>query len=232
LGTTVLIVPYRHPLLIARMAANLNQLSSGRLVLGVGVGWARQEFAALGVPFDQRGRLTDEHLRVVRSAWDDDKDYGSGRIPIWVGGNSDAALRRSVRLGEAWHPLRFRPAWLREALSRLRAVADSEQRPVPALNPRIALRLTGSPISDPDRLAGEGTIGQVVDDLEQLRLLGADTVVLDPFNGDPDETHRPQEAWEMLATVSASWGLSTPGSPVPDLGEETSTMGTPAEETP
>ena len=59
LGTTVLIVPYRHPLLVARMAANLNQLSGGRLVLGVGVGWARQEFAALDVEFGRRGRLTD-----------------------------------------------------------------------------------------------------------------------------------------------------------------------------
>src|SRR3954464_2884066 len=61
LGTTVLIVPYRHPLLVARMAANLPRLSGGRLVLGVGVGWARQEFAALGVPFERRGRLTDEY---------------------------------------------------------------------------------------------------------------------------------------------------------------------------
>src|SRR5690349_1375784 len=68
LGTTVLIVPYRHPLLIARMAANLNDLSGGRLVLGVGVGWAVQEFDALGVPFRQRGQLTDDYLRLVRAA--------------------------------------------------------------------------------------------------------------------------------------------------------------------
>jgi alkanesulfonate monooxygenase SsuD/methylene tetrahydromethanopterin reductase-like flavin-dependent oxidoreductase (luciferase family) len=69
LGTTVLIVPYRHPLLIARMAANLNDLSGGRLVLGVGAGWAAQEFGALGVPFRQRGKLTDDYLRAVRAAW-------------------------------------------------------------------------------------------------------------------------------------------------------------------
>src|SRR5439155_25325190 len=68
LGTTVLIVPYRHPLLIARMAANLNDLSGGRLVLGVGAGWAAHEFAALGVPFRPGGNLTDDYLRSVRSA--------------------------------------------------------------------------------------------------------------------------------------------------------------------
>ena len=211
LGTTVLIVPYRHPLLIARMAANLNQLSGGRLVLGVGVGWARQEFDALGVPFQQRGRLTDDHLRAVRAAWDNDEDYRGGRIPIWVGGNSDAGLRRAVRLGEAWHPLRCTLPWLREALDRLKSLADEQQRPPPALAPRIALRLTASPITEPGRLAGEGAIDQVVNDLEQLRLLGADTVVLDPFNGDPRETYRPEMAWQMLATVSACWTVSASG---------------------
>ena len=82
LGTTVLIVPYRHPLLIARMAANLNDLSGGRLVLGVGVGWAVQEFDALGVPFRQRGKLTDDYLRAVRAAWENDEDYRGGRIPF------------------------------------------------------------------------------------------------------------------------------------------------------
>lgn len=206
LGTTVLIVPYRHPLLIARMAANLNQLSGGRLVLGAGVGWARQEFDALDVEFRRRGALTDHHLRAVRAAWEDEDDYPGGRIPIWVGGNSDAGLRRAVRLGEAWHPIECTLEWLREAMARMRAVAGEERRPAPALVPRIVLRLTDSPVTDPGRLAGEGTIGQVVDDLEQLRRLGVDTVVLDPGDGgDPAGAHRPEVAWQALATVSARW---------------------------
>jgi len=204
LGTTVLIVPYRHPLLVARMAANLNQLSGGRLVLGVGVGWARQEFEALGVPFQRRGALTDEYLTTIRAAWSDDTDYRAGRIPIWVGGNSDAGLRRAVRLGDAWHPLRLTLDRIRDGLDRLKATADEQGRPVPALAPRIALRLTTTPITDPARLAGEGTIDQIVDDLEQLRLLGADNVVLDPFDSDPDETRHPELAWQALATVAAS----------------------------
>jgi alkanesulfonate monooxygenase SsuD/methylene tetrahydromethanopterin reductase-like flavin-dependent oxidoreductase (luciferase family) len=203
LGTTVLIVPYRHPLLIARMAANLNDLSGGRLVLGVGAGWTAQEFGALGVPFRQRGKLTDDYLRAVRAAWADDADYRGGQIPIWVGGNSDAGLRRAVDLGEAWHPLRFTMPWLREAVDRMTALAGEQRRPVPGLVPRIALRLAEAPVTGPGRLAGEGTIDQVLDDLAQLRLLGADTVVLDPFGGDPDETRHPEEAWQALATVRA-----------------------------
>jgi alkanesulfonate monooxygenase SsuD/methylene tetrahydromethanopterin reductase-like flavin-dependent oxidoreductase (luciferase family) len=206
LGTTVLIVPYRHPLLIARMAANLNDLSGGRLVLGVGVGWAREEFGALGVPFRDRGRLTDEHLLAMRAAWQDETDYRSGQIPLWIGGNSDAALRRAVRLGDAWHPLRFTPGWMAEAAGRLAACAAGQGRPAPALMPRIALRLTEAPatasISGGDRLAGHGTIDQIMADLGQLRSLGADTVVLDPFNGDQRETTQPERAWRTLATVA------------------------------
>jgi probable F420-dependent oxidoreductase len=205
LGTTVLIVPYRHPLLTARMAANLNDLSGGRLVLGVGVGWARQEFDALGVAFGERGRLTDEHLLAIRAAWQDEQDYRGGPVPFWIGGNSDAALRRAVRLGDAWHPLRFTPGWLAEAVGRLKAAAADQQRPLPALMPRMALQLTASPVTGEDRLAGHGTIGQITADLEQLRLLGAGTVVLDPFNGDPSETARPQAAWRALAAVADCW---------------------------
>ncbi|TMR90819.1 LLM class flavin-dependent oxidoreductase [Nonomuraea basaltis] len=203
LGTTVLIVPYRHPLLVARMAANLNDLSGGRLVLGVGVGWARQEFEALGAAYERRGRLTDDHLAAIRAAWADEGDYRSGGVPIWVGGGSDAALRRAARFGQAWHPLRNTVPWLRETLPRLKALATEQGRPVPAFAPRILLRLTGSPVTSADRRAGEGTIEQVVDDLEQLRLLGAETVVLDPFAGAPEETLHPEAAWQMLATVAA-----------------------------
>jgi len=198
-------VPYRHPLLVARMAANLNDLSGGRLVLGAGVGWARQEFAALGVAFGDRGRLTDEHLLAIRAAWRDDQDYQGGQIPLWIGGNSDAALRRAVRLGDAWHPLRFTPGWLAEAVGRLNEIAAGQQRPPPALMPRIALRLTTAPVTGDGRLAGHGTIDQVTGDLERLRSLGASTVVLDPFNGDPRETAHPEAAWRDLATVAERW---------------------------
>ncbi len=208
LGTTVLIVPYRHPLLLARMAANLHQLSGGRLVLGVGAGWARQEFAALGVPFGERGRRTDDYLDTVRAAWADEADYGRGPIPIWVGGNSDAGLRRAVRVGDAWHPLRTTLPWLRAARERLRAAAADQGRPAPALAPRIVLRLTAAPLTGPDRRAGEGTIDQVIDDLERLRRLGAATVVLDPFDGDPEETRRPHTAWRALAQVAESFDRS------------------------
>ncbi|WP_206784602.1 LLM class flavin-dependent oxidoreductase [Amycolatopsis sp. MtRt-6] len=203
LGTTVLVVPYRHPLLIARMAANLDALSGGRLVLGAGIGWAKQEFAALGVPFEQRGKLTTEYLRTIRAAWAERDDYRAGPIPLWLGGHSDAGLRRALELGDAWHPLRLTMTGFRETLGRLEKLAGD--RPVPAFAPRILLRITAAPVTGPDRRAGEGTLEQVLDDLAQLRALGADTVVLDPFDSDPAETLRPEVAWRDLAAVAASW---------------------------
>ncbi|MDJ0345665.1 LLM class flavin-dependent oxidoreductase [Streptomyces sp. H10-C2] len=196
LGTTVLVLPYRHPLLVARMAANLNQLSGGRLVLGVGVGWARQEFDALGVPFTARGRLTDEHLVTLRKAWRAEAGDHATSVPIWVGGNSEAAIRRAIRFGDAWHPLRVTLPWLRSALT---------NHSLPAFAPRIALRLTTTPINDPERLAGTGTIEQILDDLDQLHRLGADTVLLDTYHGDPEDIRRPQAAWQALTTVATHW---------------------------
>jgi hypothetical protein len=116
-------------------------------------------------------------------------------------------MRRAVRFGDAWHPLRERLDWMREAVGRLKEMADAEGRTMPAFAPRILLRLTDEPLADDDRLAGEGSIDQVMSDLDQLRLLGAETVVLDPFVGDPAQTERPETAWQALATVVAHNGL-------------------------
>jgi hypothetical protein len=84
----------------------------------------------------------------------------------------------------------------------MRTIAAELHRPQPALVPRIALHLTSSPVTGDDRLAGHGTIEQIAGDLEQLHSLGAGTVVLDPFNGDPAETAHPEAAWRALATVA------------------------------
>jgi hypothetical protein len=110
-------------------------------------------------------------------------------------------MRRAVLLGDAWHPLRERVDWLRTATARLREIADAEGRDVPAFAPRILLRLTTRPLPEETRVAGEGSIDQVRADFDVLRELGATTVVLDPFQGDPAETEHPETAWQALATL-------------------------------
>jgi probable F420-dependent oxidoreductase len=228
LGTTVAILPYRHPLLVARMAANLDRLSGGRFVLGVGVGWAEQEFAALGVPFTERGPMSDDYLSAIRTAWAEEVasyrgpfvafegvQTGPGRgagMPLWVGGNGAAARRRAVRFGACWHPIAFRMGWLtRTALPDLRAAAAEAGVPVPPLCPRIRLHLTDGPLDEEERLAGEGTLEQVRADLAAIEGLGAAYVLLDTYRGDPEETRYPERAWTMLATVAER---------VVDLGQE------------
>jgi probable F420-dependent oxidoreductase len=221
LGTTVIILPYRHPLETARMVANLDRLSGGRLILGIGAGWAKQEFDALGVPFQHRGAITNDYLAAIRTAWTHDVASYEGRFvsfkdvhttprparaphpPIWVGGASDAALRRAVRHGDGWHPIRIRVDWLRDTgLPRLRQIAEADRMPTPALCPRIRLSLTPSPLAEEQRVAGEGSLDQVRADLEALQALGARYVLLDTYADDPEATRRPETGWEMLTTVA------------------------------
>jgi len=204
LGTTVIVLPYRHPLETARMAATVDRLSGGRLILGVGAGWAREEFEALGVPFHRRGAMTDDYLAALARCFAEDVATHRGpfasfaavatgprparapRPPIWVGGATDAALARAVRFGDAWHPIRVRVDWLAETgLPRLAAIAAAEGRRAPALCPRIRLNTTDAPWPEAERLAGQGTLEQVRADLEGLARLGAEYVLLDPYADAP-----------------------------------------------
>ena len=206
LGTTVIVLPYRHPVLMARLGANIDRLSGGRFIFGVGVGNFEREFAALGVPFDRRGAVGDEYLEVIRRLWTEESVSLDGRFvqldevagiapqqqprpPIWVGGSSDGALRRAVLQGDAWHPVSLTIPWLRDTgLPRLAQMASEHGRPVPALAPRIRMNLTDEPIRGADRLAGAGSLAQIRGDLEALVELGAEHVVLDWYTFRPADS--------------------------------------------
>lgn len=221
IGSTVIILPYRSPLETARAFANIDQLSGGRCILGVGIGWAREEFAALGVPFEKRGAIADDYLAAIKRLWTADSASFDGRHvrfievdsrprpvqrphpPIWVGGASDAAMRRAIRYGDAWHPIRIRESWFRdEGIPRLRALADREGRPAPALCPRIRLRLTDAPCPEDTRVMGEGTVDQVRRDMAALEALGCTHVLLDTYYDDVEATRRYEAAWRMLAVMA------------------------------
>jgi len=150
LGTTVLVLPMRHPLPLAKELATLQCLSEGRLILGAGVGWLEAEFAALGIPFRERGRRMDEGIALMRAVWTEDPVTFQAKyipaiveemrmrplpppIPIWIGGNSDAAIARAIRLGDGWHGTRTLPDAAPTVVARLRAA-----RPDPAFT--ISLR--------------------------------------------------------------------------------------------
>jgi probable F420-dependent oxidoreductase len=147
-GTDVLVLPYRDPRLLAKLAATADQLSGGRLTLGVGVGFLRGEFEALGTPpYAQRAEVTEEYLRVLRALWESDGPVSfAGKyvqfagahcqprpaqrpLPLWVGGNHPRALRRAAQLGDGWHPLFPSPgdyARGRAAIVRLRGARGTD----------------------------------------------------------------------------------------------------------
>jgi probable F420-dependent oxidoreductase len=145
IGTDVLVAPYRHPLLVAAMAGSLQRLSAGRLVLGVGIGYLRGEFDALGVPLERRASLTDETLAALRTVWSGRGPHAfSGEafdfhdvlpvavptepVPILVGGNNPNARARAARVGDGWHPLYPAPddyAAGRDDIVRMRSEAGS-----------------------------------------------------------------------------------------------------------
>ena len=219
LGTTVIIVPYRHPLETARMTAQVDALCGGRFIFGVGVGWARQEFEALGVPFEKRGAMTNEYLEAIKTCWTHDVASFEGRFvrfrdvdtrphpqrppPIWVGGGSEAAMKRAVLHGDAWHPIRIKLSFLREALPKLRRMADEAKRSMPALCPRMHLRLTEKPVTDDGRLMGHGTLDQVRDDFAALQEMGARYVLLDTVIAeDVPATKNHETAFAMFAALA------------------------------
>jgi probable F420-dependent oxidoreductase len=121
LGTSIVLVPLHNPFHLAKQVATLQELSGGRFTLGVGMGWHRDEFEFMDVPFDGRGRRADEAIRLMRALWQGEPSFDgrywsyrnataephpSPQPEIWVGGSSDRAIRRALALGDAWHPSR------------------------------------------------------------------------------------------------------------------------------
>ncbi|MDV3277267.1 MAG: LLM class F420-dependent oxidoreductase [Nitrososphaerales archaeon] len=121
-GTSILVLPQRNPILVAKQAATIDAFSGGRLILGFGAGWAEKEFGFLGADFKRRGRMMDESVRLIKKLWSDDmvsfegeffhvKDAlflpkpAHGNVPIWIAGNSRSAIERAIRLGDGWHPV-------------------------------------------------------------------------------------------------------------------------------
>ena len=214
LVTSVIIVPHRNPLVAAKALATLDVLSGGRLVVGVGVGWMREEFEALNLPpFDERGAVTDEYIRAFKELWTSDDPHFEGKYvsfdnisflpkpvqkphpPIWVGGESRPALRRTAELADGWYPLGSNPTFpmgtpkqLAAGLERLASYAQRFGRDPSEIETiyrthqfeltDAAAPSTGSGQAD-DRLPFVGNAEQMASDIRAYQDMGVGSLVLD-----------------------------------------------------
>jgi probable F420-dependent oxidoreductase len=199
LGTDVLVAPYRHPLLCAKMLTTLDIVSAGRLIVAVGAGYIDSEFRDLGVPFDGRGAYTDECIEIWKAAWSPGRTTFHGanftiddaltepkpiqrpHPPIWIGGSAPLALQRVVRHAVGWHPIGLSlPAYTRGVQELERLSTESAQEPPLLSYSAIFGLLQDKPDERADRPPLSGSPTQVLDDLEQLAALGVSNVVFRP----------------------------------------------------
>lgn len=202
IGVSVLVLPYRHGVLTAKMVASLDDLSDGRIILGVGAGWNAEESRILGLPFDERGPMTDEYIKIMRELWTNPAAQFEGRYtqfadvafrpmptqvggpPIWVGGSSRAALRRTVEHGEAWHPINRTPDQLREGKAEILKLCERFGRATP---PELTLRIDARVVLDGEAYpkpahAGHmlvGTPSELAEQIAELREIGINHLSLE-----------------------------------------------------
>ncbi len=212
LGTSVLILPMRNPILFAKQAACIDAIANGRLVLGVGAGWLREEFEALGADFDSRGEILDEWLAIARRCWTGEVEPFEGRhyrlteaiycrptparhVPVLIGGMSRLAQERSGRIADGWlaqyslESLSERS--VAEGVATVTAAADEAGRPPSEVERfRIVVRVTGT----------DGKLGVLASRLDALAAAGATELIVDV---DWDGDHGPSRSLETLQSAAA-----------------------------
>jgi probable F420-dependent oxidoreductase len=219
LGTTVLILPYRNPLVTAKVLATLDVLSGGRVTAGMAVGWTEDEFKALGVPFRERGALSDEYIAAFKVLWTQDKPTFHGQfvrfeniafepkpvqkphIPIWIGGNSKRAIRRAVALGDCWHPTRPLVEDVKAGAAYLQEVCGQRGRDPRSLMIAVREPLKFSPGAEASlkRRPLSGSTQKIIDDIGQYQAAGVQYFMLDTFYSVPELEQETVES--MLMTI-------------------------------
>jgi probable F420-dependent oxidoreductase len=219
LGTTVIILPYRNPVVTAKVLSTLDVLSGGRVTAGMAVGWTEDEFKALGVPFQERGALSDEYIAAFKALWTQDRPAFHGHyvrfenlafepkpvqkphLPIWIGGNSKRAIRRAVALGDGWHPTRPLPEEVKAGVAYLQEICGQRGR-----DPRSLTIAVREPLKFYDGAEAAvrrrpllGSTQKIIDTIGQYRDAGVHYVMLDTFYSAPELEHETVEG--LLATI-------------------------------
>jgi probable F420-dependent oxidoreductase len=207
LGTSVLVLPYHNPVELAKYIATLDQMSGGRVLLGVGVGAMTEEFEALGIPFRQRGALTNECIAIMKELWtNSDPSYHSPRwsfsnlkfspkplqqphVPLWIGGSSPGALQRVATMGDGWHPTGMSPEAFSMGRQEVRTLTAAAGRDPDSLTMSVRLEVDvhGKPsshrVQSRTRLPGDN-LDQMIEGISAFQSAGVDHIVLALNSGD------------------------------------------------
>ena len=203
LGSTVIILPYRNPVVQAKMFASLDVLTGGRIICGVGVGWLEKEFEILGLDYHQRGAMTDEFLGIMQALWRQGNPEFHGKyydidgiqfepkpiqqpgIPVWVGGHTKAALRRTAKYGSCWHTTRQTPEFVAENLPYLRDRIKKEGRELSEVTVSLkrSLHFTDMGMNEGGYVRSGGSLvastREVLEDLHACQEIGIDQLTYD-----------------------------------------------------
>lgn len=213
LASSVCVLPYRNPLVLANETATLDRLSDGRLLFGVGAGWIEEEFAAVGVPFSERGPRTDESIEIIRTLWTQQNAEYTGRFwsfrnvslathpvqkpspPILVGGNHGPALRRAGRLGDGWHGMDVKLDETPAKVASLREHAEKAGRDPNALTPTVRRGVRPAEYEadfTPERICLGPEADDVAREIDAYEKAGVQHICLD-FSFPPEESARKME---------------------------------------
>jgi probable F420-dependent oxidoreductase len=193
LGFSVMVLPYRQPILNAKMLSTLNLLCNGRLILGAGAGWMKEEFEALGANYHKRGKDTNSQIELLRSLWRNGQANvdGVGTItmrpkqnsdtPIWTGGITHAAIKRAAQYADGWHGIRINPTQLKDLKDQLFSLRKTYGQPLDGycISLRSVIEITNAPING-TRIPLRGTVDQIRIDIEEYQRSGLDYLVLEP----------------------------------------------------
>ena len=202
LGTHVLIIPYRNPVLTAKILSTLDVLSGGRVILGAGVGWMEEEFQAMGLDtYKERGAVTDEYLQLYREFWTKESPSFQGKyyqisdsgfepkplqkpLPIWIGGHTGAAIRRAAKYGDGWMPIGLRPPAILDPeelsgkIARLRKLTVEAGRPEDAVSLTFSTGIVFNDSAGSSREMMQGRPEQIAADLRQYQDLGVSNFII------------------------------------------------------
>jgi len=210
---SVMIVPYRNPILTAKILSTIDLLSNGRLILGVGVGWMEEEFKVMqSPPFNQRGKVTNEYLKIFKELWTSEKPEFKGEFysfsdiqflpkpiqkphpPIWVGGQSKAAIRRAVDLGDGWHPVGaipaapLEPSQISSELEYLKTYADSVDRDWSNMAIAMKAPLYDAQTDGANRRKFSGAESDILEDISDYSKRGVTHIIFDMRSTDLTQT--------------------------------------------